>query len=276
MPGARRSPRGGEPEMPERTTVTARPDLEVEVHRRGTGPDLLYLHGLVGLLPQEPVLDALTEHFTVHAPVWPGYGPLENEGSLHDMLDFALLGWDIADAAGLDRPHLVGHSFGGMIAAEMACLARRDLDRLVLLAPYGLWRDDLPLPDPFAVLPFELVSLLLADQSRAAALAPPGLDLSSDEGLAAFMVDNSRRLGTAGKVLFPIPNRRLSRRLYRLRAPTLIVWGDEDALLPVAYADTWAEAVTGAETVTIPGAGHLLGVDAAEATAAAVIGFLTR
>jgi pimeloyl-ACP methyl ester carboxylesterase len=260
--------------MGELRTVTTTGGVDVEVRRHGSGPDVLYLHGLVGLLGDEPVLDALAERFTVHAPLWPGYGELENEGAIEDMLDFALLGWDIADALGLERPHLVGHSFGGMVAAEMACLARRDLDRLVLAAPYGLWRDDEPLPDPFGVLPFSLVELLLADQSKADALVPPGLDLGSDEGLAAFMVSNARRLGTAGKVMFPIPNRRLSKRLYRLSAPTRIVWGDRDELIPVSYAEAWADAIAGADVVRVPGAGHLLNVDQPVATAEAIADFL--
>lgn len=256
------------------TTVTTAKGIEVEVRRSGSGPDVLYLHGLVGLAGSEPMLDALAQRFTVHAPHWPGYGQVENEGAIEDMLDFALLGWDIADALGLDRPHVVGHSFGGMIAAEMACLARRDLDRLVLLAPYGLWRDDQPLPDPFAVLPFQLVELLLADQSKADALVPPGLDMASDEGLAAFMVSNARRLGTAGKIMFPIPNRRLSKRLYRLSAPTRIVWGESDQLVPVSYAEAWADAIAGAEVLRVPDAGHLLDVDQPAATAEAITAFL--
>ena len=260
--------------IPDVQTVHTRRGIDVEVRRLGSGPDVLYLHGLVGLLGHEPMLDALAERCTVHAPVWPGYGELENEGAIEDMLDFALLGWDIADALGLERPHVVGHSFGGMVAAEMACLARRDLDRLVLLAPYGLWRDDQPLPDPFGVLPFNLVELLLADASKADALVPPGLDMASDEGLAAFMVSNARRLGTAGKIMFPIPNRRLSKRLYRLGAPTRIVWGDQDALIPVSYAEAWAEAIPGADVLRVPGAGHLLNVDRPMETAEAVLAFL--
>lgn len=256
--------------MTELSSVRTRRGVDVEVRRLGTGPDVLYLHGLVGLLAEEPVLDALAQRFTVHAPLWPGYGELENEGSIEDMLDFALLGWDIADALELERPHVVGHSFGAMVAAEMACLARRDLDRLVLLAPYGLWLDDEPLPDPFGVLPFDLVELLLAERTRADALTPPGLDLASDEGLAAFMVGNARRLGTAGKIMFPIPNRRLSKRLYRLTAPTGIVWGEEDRLIPVRYAEAWAAAIPQAEVVRVAGAGHLLNVDRPAETADAV------
>jgi len=255
------------------TTVSTDRGVDIEVHQLGSGPDLVWFHGLVGLAPSEPMLNTLATEFTVHAPVWPGYGELENEGSVEDMLDFALLGWDIVDALGLDRPCLVGHSMGAMIAAEMACLARRDLDRLVLVTPFGLWLDEHPMPDPFAVLPFELTELLFADPTNADKLLTPGRDLGSDEGLAQFMVQNSRRLGTAGKVMFPIPNRRLSKRLYRLLAPTRVVMGGSDSLVTEPYGQAWADRIKGAEVVTIDGVGHLANLEDPDAVAAAVANF---
>ncbi len=258
------------------STITTDKGMEVEVVRRGpeTGPAVVYFHGLVGLLRDEPMLDRLAEHVTVHAPIWPGYGSFENEGQIEDMLDFALMGWDIVDALGLEKPTLIGHSFGAMIAAEMACIARHDLSRLVLAAPFGLWLDAHPMPDPFGVLPFDLVDLLLADSSNADALAPEG-DLSSDEGLASFMISNSRRFGTAGKIMFPIPNRRLSKRLYRLQAPTMVVLGGQDQLVGAPYADSWTDAISHADVVTVDG-GHLLNIENPDEAAAAIVEFLGR
>jgi pimeloyl-ACP methyl ester carboxylesterase len=256
--------------LPDPLTVMTARGIEVEVRQSGSGPDVLYLHGLVGLLDREPMLDELAERYTIHAPIWPGYGRLENETGIEDMLDFALLGWDIVDALGLRRPHIVGHSFGAMIASEMACIARNDLDRLVLAAPYGLWVDTDPLADPFAVLPFHLVELLLHDQTNADTLAGDGLDLSSNDGLAAFMISNARRLGTAGKIMFPIPNRRLSKRLYRLTAPTLVMMAEHDRLVPARYGAAWTTALPQADLVTVPGSGHLLNIESSEA--ASIIG----
>ena len=253
-------------------TVTTRGGLEIEVRQLGDGPPLVWFHGLVGLATDEPALDLLAQHYTVHAPVWPGYGDIENEEAIEDMLDFALLGWDIVDALGVSSPILAGHSFGAMIAAEMACLARNDLTKLLLIAPYGLWLDESPLPDPFATLPFELAELLFADAStHAEKLVAPGLDLESNEGLAEFMVRNSRRLGTAGKVMFPIPNRRLSKRLYRLTAPTTIVVAEEDSLVTPVYGNAWARAIEHASLVVIPDAGHLVNLEAPQALADALI-----
>lgn len=247
-------------------TITTDRGIEVEVRRGGNGPPLVWFHGLVGLAREEPVLQQLADSFSVAAPVWPGYGELDNEGAIEDMLDFALLGWDIVDAlgsgtAGGGRPTLVGHSFGAMIAAEMACVARHDLGRLVLVAPFGLWLDDHPIPDPFAVLPYQLTELLLADPANAAKLVPPDTDLESDEGLAQFMVANARRLGTAGKIMFPIPNRRLSKRLYRVVAPTTVIMAGEDRLITEPYGEAWRANIDGATVQVIAGSGHLVNLE---------------
>ena len=102
---------------------------------------------------------------------------------LEDMLDFALHGWDVVDTLGLRRPHLVGHSMGGMIAAEMACLAPRDLGKLVLICPAGLWMDEHPIPDVFAMLPFEIANVMFADPQKGQALMTGGADLSDIEAL---------------------------------------------------------------------------------------------
>lgn len=256
------------------TVVSTRRGIDLEVRSGGSGPDLVWFHGLVGLAAEEPTLEALADRFTVHAPIWPGYGEIDNEGAIEDMLDFALLGWDVCDAIGVERPHLVGHSFGAMVAAEMACVARNDLDRLALVAPFGLWLDDHPIPDPFAVLPFQLTELLLSDLANADKLVS-GADLESDEGLAEFMVANSRRLGTAGKIMFPIPNRRLSKRLYRLTAPTLVAMAAEDRLITEPYGQAWVDAIAGSTRTTIEGSGHLVNLEQPAALVDELTRFLT-
>ena len=123
----------------------------------GSGAPVVFFHGAGGLLADNPFLDGLAARYHVFAPELPGYGESTGEELLEDMLDFTLHGWDVVGALGLTRPHLVGHSMGGMIAAEMACLAPRDLGKLVLASAAGLWMDEHPIPDVFALLPFELV-----------------------------------------------------------------------------------------------------------------------
>jgi pimeloyl-ACP methyl ester carboxylesterase len=162
-----------------------------------------------------------------------------------------------------------------MIAAEMACLARRDLSHLVLIDAFGLWDDDLAIPDIFAMTPFEMPSALFADASAGEALLTAGLDFGSDEALTDFMVSSARQLGTAGKIMFPIPNRRVAKRLYRLTAPTLVLWGAQDALTAPGYAELWGRQIPHAEVELIEGAGHMLPYEQPTAASDAIRSFLS-
>jgi pimeloyl-ACP methyl ester carboxylesterase len=263
--------------MQERVIET-RKGIRVRVREAGSGPPLVFMHGIAGLLDEEPLLDRLAEHFRVLAPVWPGYGEEEGEEKLEDMLDFSLHGLDVLEALDVQRPHLVGHSLGGMIAAEMASLigagAGSAIGRLVLLAPFGLWHDDAPIADLFAVTPFDLPKRLFADAERGQKALTAGLDFSHDGALTDFMVGNARRLGTAGKILFPIPNRRLAKRLYRVASETLIVWGSADRLIPPVYASHWQAHLPHAQCAEIEGAAHMLTVEQPAAVAEMIDKFL--
>lgn len=253
------------------STVATAKGTSVRVLQGGTGPDLLFFHGAGGLEgAYDDLLGRLADTYRVSAPELPGYGASTGEELLEDMLDFTLHGWDVADALGLDRPHLAGHSLGGMIAGEMASVVPERPASLALIAPAGMWLDEHPLPDIFATLPHELPALLFHDPAAGAAALTGGVDFSDMDALVAFFIDNAKRLGTAGKMLFPIPNRRLSKRIYRLRAATLLVWGESDRLIPPVYAERWLELIPHAELVTIGAAGHMAPLEQPDEVAAAI------
>jgi pimeloyl-ACP methyl ester carboxylesterase len=255
-------------------TIETTRGVRCRVLEGGGGTPLVFLHSAGGLLAENPFLERLTQRYHVFAPEWPGYGDSTGEELLEDMLDFALHGWDVVDALALRRPHLAGHSMGGMIAAEMACLAPRELGKLVLAAPAGLWLDEHPIPDIFALLPFQLAELLFHDPRQGQALLTGGADLSDIEALKEFYIASQRRLAMAGKILFPIPNRRLSKRLYRLTAETLLVWGASDRLIVPAYAARWQALVPAARVELVDGAGHMLPYEQPDAFVRAVETFL--
>jgi pimeloyl-ACP methyl ester carboxylesterase len=254
-----------------RQIETAGGRARVRVYQGGEGADLLYLHGAGGLFPDDPFLSLLARHWRVHAPLLPGYEDSEGADALRDMLDVTLHCFDVLDALGLSRPLLVGHSMGGMIAAEMAAVAPREVDRLALIAPAGLWLDEAPLEDLFAKLPFELPALLFHDVALGTRMLTAGLDLDDQAFLSQFMIMNARRLGMAGKLLFPIPERGLKDRMHRIRARTLLVWGRQDRMIPLApYAEAFLAGIAGARLVTVDNAGHMPQYEQPEAVLAAL------
>ena len=224
----------------------------------GDGPPLVYLHAAGGVTPDDPLLAELARSHHVYAPLTPGYGDSEEAPEIRDMLDFTLHTWDVVEALGLKDPILVGHSMGGMIAAEMAAVQPNDVSRLALIAPAGLWDDEHPIPDLFSTLPYEMPALLFHDAEAGAAMLTAGRNVADPGFLQTYLVTNARQLGMAGRILFPIPERGLSGRLYRVKAKTVIVWGDSDRLIPPVYAHAFKKGILGAELVSIPEAGHMV------------------
>jgi pimeloyl-ACP methyl ester carboxylesterase len=224
----------------------------------GSGAPLVYFHGAGGMAPGDPILSALAERYHLFAPYLPGYGETEDCAELRDMLDYTLLGWDLVKAFGLADPVLVGHSMGGMIAAEMAAIAPGDVGRLALIAPAGLWLEEHPLPDIFTLLPYEMPAWLFHDPEAGAKLLTAGLRIDDPDFLKSYLVRNARQMGMAGKLLFPIPDRGLAQRLYRIAADTVIVWGESDRLIPPIYGEAFRRAIPRARLVTTPRAGHMV------------------
>jgi len=254
--------------------IETRRGAKVRVLEAGSGNPLVFMHGAGGLFPDNPFLDQLAEYYHVFAPEFPGFGESTDEELLEDMLDFTLHGWDVVSELGLSQPHIVGHSMGGMIAAEMASLAPNDVSKLVLVASAGLWIPEHPIPDIFSFLPHEFAQYLFHDRAQGEAMLTGGLDLKNPEALKEFYIGNSRRLSMAGKILFPVPNRRLSKRLYRLTAPTLLLWGKSDTLIPPVYAEHFKQQIASAEIVKIEKAGHMLPYEQPEEFVRSVTAFL--
>ena len=238
----------------------------------GSGDPLVFLHGAGGMTPEDPLLAALARTHHVFAPYLPGYGETEDCPDLRDMLDYTLLGWDLVRAFGLTDPILVGHSMGGMIAAEMAAIAPNDVSRLALIAPAGLWLEDHPIPDMFILMPYEMPAYLFHDPEAGSKLMTSGLDMDDPKFLQNYLVRNARQLGMAGKLLFPIPERGLAQRLYRIQARTVVVWGASDRLIPPIYGPAFEAAISGARLINVPEAGHMVILEKPEVVAEAVAG----
>jgi len=162
---------------------------------------------------------------------------------------------------------------GGMIAAEMAALSPNYVGRLVLAAPAGTWRDSDPVADLLAMTDSQLQDNLWSSASSSMSLSPADFEANS-RLKASLTVDRMQDLTAAGKFLWPIPDRGLKRRAYRINAPTLVLWGENDRIIPPIYAEDISNLVSGSKVSVIPNSGHLLMIERAEVFAAAVADFL--
>ncbi len=231
--------------------------IQAHVKTAGAGPPLVFLHGAYGLA-WDPFLDALAQTHTVYAPEHPGTtrGDPDAIHVLDDLWDLVLFYDDLFDQLGLEAPAVVGHSFGAMVAAEIAATHRKRVSRLVLISPIGLWRDDTPVQNWMTLAPDVLVKAVCADPEGP--IAKQAFALPEDpEAQVDAVVQLTWTLACTGKFVWPIPDKGLKKRLHRVRVPTLIVWGQQDGLVPPVYAGEFARRINGARVETVDRAAHL-------------------
>jgi pimeloyl-ACP methyl ester carboxylesterase len=246
--------------------------LDIRVWSAGSGAPLLYLHGFEQHPGAAAFLTRLARNHDVRAPEHPGYGESTSIEENYDVIDVALHYRRMIESWNRGPVDVVGHSLGGMFAAELAALSPHLVRRLVLVDAYGLWLDDHPMPDPFAMAPKELDRAKWFDPNKAPMPEPSAFDAHGDaDALAIFRAQN---LGTATKFMWPVPDRGLRRRLPYVQAPTLIIHGEADGLIPAAYAEAFARLIPKARVAMIRKAGHLPMIEAEDEFISTVNDFL--
>lgn len=232
-------------------------DFEAKVKVAGSGPPLVYLHPAGGP-GWDPFLDALAEHHTVYAPDHPGTGDTARDAiySVETLWDLVLIYDELLDALELPSVDLVGSSFGGMMACELAALRPERVSRMVLLDPIGLWRDDTPVTPYMLLSPDELMQTLFLDATAEPVASMIALPTDPAE-LATALADSIWAMGATGKFVWPIPDKGLKKRMHRISAPTLIIWGEHDALISPVYAEEFAQRLADARIEIIADAGHV-------------------
>lgn len=249
------------------------PPFSVRTWTDGKGPTLLFLHGFEQHPGGAPFLQRLAHGRTVLAPEAPGYGESTGAESVDDPIDLVLLYRQLVEARGVGQVDVIGHCLGGMIAAEFAALCPHLVRRLVLVDSYGLWLDELELPDPFALTPDEFARAKWHDPASAPDPEPSLFEPDPADPLAAILY-RSANLAAATKFLWPIPDHGLARRLPLIKAPTLILHGESDGLVPLGYADAFAAAIPGAELNVVAKAGHFPMIEAEDEFVSTVAKFL--
>ncbi len=160
---------------------------------------------------------------------------------------------------------LVGHSFGGMLAAEVAAHTPKRVARLVLVSPLGLWNDDFPVEDLLA-RPYPRIDELLW---RGSTTPPPEPAPPDPETLADQLYETVTAVGAVARYTWPIPDKGLRRRLHRISAPTLVIFGKEDAFVSPRYAPEFTAAIADARSVLLSGS-HMAPYEQPQAFAQAI------
>jgi pimeloyl-ACP methyl ester carboxylesterase len=239
------------------------------VWQAGAGPRLGFLAGFGGLPRWIPFLDELARERTVIVPSLPGHpGGDRGHTVLDSHLDWVLAVREVVRKTGLDGADLTGGSVGGSFAAEIAAIWPEAVRRLALIAPWGLFDENEPAADPWAQRAPEVPGLLCADPENWNRLKAEPEGANSPE----WPIEQTRAAEAAARAFWPLGNTRLEKRLPLIGAPTLLIWGAEDRVMPRSYAQRFAKGIAGrTEIATIPGAGHLAELDKPQEVAAHIL-----
>jgi abhydrolase domain-containing protein 6 len=238
------------------------------VWRAGRGPKLGFLAGFGGLPRWVPFLDRLAEHRTVIVPSLPGFPGGSGHRLLDSHLDWLLAVRQLLLAAELEGADLAGSSIGGSFVAEMAAVWPASVRRIALIAPFGLFDEKDPPADPWAQRAKDLPELLCANPERWTKLKEAPEGANSIE----WPIGQNRANEAAARAFWPLGNTRLEKRLPLIAVPMLLLWGEQDRVMPPSYADRIAGAIRGrSEIRVIPRAGHLAELDQPDEVAAAIV-----
>lgn len=238
--------------MPSEPQIVKVGDIGVSLRRAGKGPPLLFLHGAEGYSQWLPFFDALAEQYELLVPEHPGFGASDDPPLIRSVSDMAMFYLDFLEALELRDIHIVGHSLGGWIAAEILIRDQSRAKSLTLISSAGIRVEGVPSGDIFIWNREELLRNVFYNQ----AYADIALSLQPTEQQFDAMLKNrftATKLGWQPRWFNPD----LEKWLHRIKLPSLIIWGDEDKVMPADYAGLWRERLPDARLVMIEKCGHV-------------------
>ena len=232
--------------------------VKTVVHTAGNGDPLVLFHG-AGTVDGFDFAEAWAGKFRVIVPYHPGFGESGDDPTFTDIHDYVMHYLELFDALKVDTMNLVGMSMGGYLAAKFASEHGHRIKKLVLIAPYGLHVPEHPTLDIIATPGEELVPMLVSNFETLKKSLPEKPDMD-------FIAARYREATSFARLFWEHPtDPKFPRRLHRVKMSTLIVWGDEDKLIPVQQAQVWRKLIPNSEVMVIKGAGHIVHLDKPEA-----------
>ena len=232
-------------------------DCKIRLRQAGSGESLIYLHGANGV-PQVPgFLNQFTDSYDVLVPEHPGFGASDEPSWLNSMDDLAYFYLDLLDQLELKSAHLIGSSLGGWLSLELAIRQPERFKSIILIGSAGISIPEVPTGKIFRWNPEEAAKHTFHHPEFVKFAIANGLDPET----AAKNRHTITKLGWNPRLHHP----QLHQRLHRLTMPVQIAWGENDQIIPLAYADALKKLIPNSDVVTFPNCGHLPQVEQAEA-----------
>jgi pimeloyl-ACP methyl ester carboxylesterase len=244
--------------------------IAVETLIAGAGPPLLFLHGGDYVAQNERFLDRLARRFRVVMPRPPGFGNTPRPPWFRSVHDIAYCCLDLIDRLDLAEATLVGASFGGWVALEIAVRSTARLGRLVVIDSLGVkfaGREERDIADVYALPADEVLRRSFAAPAGTA----PDYAQCDDSALLAIARDREATALYGWKPYMHDPG--LVHWLHRITRPALVIWGEQDGIVSPAYGERLAAALPHARFARVADAAHYPQIEQPNEVAALIEGF---
>ena len=248
-------------------------DAQVEMFSGGSGPPLLFLHGAGGNSGWQPYHEELSKNYTVYVPSQAGFNGTERPDWLYTITDLAHFNLELVHALGLDQYVLMGSSMGGWVAAEMAAMGSSGIKSLVLVDAAGIKPENGEISEIFMVSSDTRLKQRFYDPTQVPNYDQLTKDMTPDEQVT----DHSNREMASRLCWKPyLYNPSLPHYLRKVSIPTLIVWGKQDAIIPLECGTLFEKAISNSSLKVIDNCGHSPAVERPQDFLDAVNDFLSR
>jgi len=221
----------------------------------GEGPPLLYLHSAGGETEWMPFHEGLARSFRVYLPAHPGFALSEGLDQIDDIYDLVWHYVDLLDELKLDRVPVVGFSLGAWLGVELAIHRPQRVEKLVMVDAAGLYLPEAPMAEIFIDDLQKMRELVFFDANDPAVKLAMPTSLDDDRILNWLRArEATARIGWNPY----LHNPRLSGHLHRVACPTLLLWGREDRLIPLAHGEYYARQIPAASLKVFDNCGHML------------------
>ena len=242
---------------------------KLHLSRAGKGKPVLVLHHETGTLDRLPFYDALAAKYDVLVPHHPGYSRSQRPDWMRSVRDIAVTYRGMLASLKIKDAALVGLGFGGWIAAEMAGMAPADLSKLVLVGAMGIKPPAGDILDSAITGYIDYVRAGFHDQKAFDKVY--GAEPSGDQ-LEMWDICREMSFRIAWKPY--MYSQTLPYLLGAVKAPALVVWGDDDKVVPLSAAKRYVEALSKAKLEIVKGCGHCVDMEQPEALARLVTNFI--
>ncbi len=247
--------------------------VNLQVFHGGSGAPLLVLHGAGGNPGWMPYHEALAEHFHVYAPSHPGFGTSDRPDWIDRLSDLAYVYHWFLDALKLGPLPVLGFSMGGWLAAEMVAMYPELIRRVALVGAAGMKPTEGEITDIFLITPEEVGELRFYDQGQVPQYDELfGQPLTPEQAQTAVWDREMSALLTWKPYMY---NPKMPFLMAQTQTPALVVWGKQDAIVPLNCGERYAEAIPGAALKVIDQCGHSPQLEKPQAFLDAVLPFLT-